>query len=41
MNLDRELGTLIRGGPLPGMVAERFVRLMESRALRPVKTVQA
>jgi len=31
---------LIRGGPLPGMVVERFVRLMESGVLRRVKTAQ-
>jgi hypothetical protein len=40
MNLNMELGTLIRGGPLPGMVAERFLRLMEGGVLRRVKTGQ-
>ena len=40
MNLNVELGTMIRGEPLPGMVAERFLRLMESGVLRPVKTAQ-
>jgi hypothetical protein len=40
MNLDIGLGTLIRGGPLPGMVAERFLRLIEGRVLRRAKTIQ-
>ena len=40
VNLNMELGTLIRGGPLPGMVAERFMGLMESGVLRRVKTGQ-
>jgi hypothetical protein len=40
MNLNMELGMLIQGGPLPGRVAERFLGLTESGALRRVKTVQ-
>jgi len=40
MNLNMELGTLIRGGPLPAMLAKRFLRLMESGVLKRVKTVQ-
>jgi hypothetical protein len=39
-NLIMELGTLIRGEPLPGMAAEHFMGLMEGGVLRPVKTVQ-
>jgi hypothetical protein len=40
MNLIMQLGMLIRGEPLPGMVAERFMGLIESGVLRPVKTAQ-
>jgi hypothetical protein len=40
MNLNMELGMLIQGGPPPGMVAERFLRLMEGGVLRRVKTGQ-
>lgn len=39
MSLNMELGTLIRGGPLPGMVATHFARLIESGVLRRVETV--
>ena len=41
MSLNMELGTLIRGGPLPGMVATHFARLMEGGVLRRLKTGQA
>jgi phosphatidylserine/phosphatidylglycerophosphate/cardiolipin synthase-like enzyme len=37
MNLNMELGMLIRGGSLPGMVAQHFARLMESGVLRLAK----
>ena len=40
MHLNMELGTLIRGGPLPGMVAAHFARLIEGGVLRQVETVQ-
>jgi phosphatidylserine/phosphatidylglycerophosphate/cardiolipin synthase-like enzyme len=36
MSLNMELGVLARGGPLPGMVAAQFGRLMESGVLREV-----
>jgi phosphatidylserine/phosphatidylglycerophosphate/cardiolipin synthase-like enzyme len=36
MSLNMELGVLVRGGPLPGMVAAQFGRLMESGVLREV-----
>jgi len=36
MNLNMELGTLIRGGPLPRLVAGHFMRLIESGVLRRV-----
>ena len=38
MALNLELGTLIRGGPLPGMVSRYFVRLIERGVLRRVHT---
>lgn len=38
MSLNIELGTLIRGGPLPGMVASYFSRLIEKDVLRRVGT---
>jgi phosphatidylserine/phosphatidylglycerophosphate/cardiolipin synthase-like enzyme len=36
MSLNMELGVLVRGGPLPGMVAGQFGRLIESGVLREV-----
>jgi phosphatidylserine/phosphatidylglycerophosphate/cardiolipin synthase-like enzyme len=39
MNFNMELGTLIRGGPLPGMVATHFKRLVEGRVLVQVERV--
>lgn len=38
MELNTELGTLIRGGRLPGIVATHFPQLIESGALRCVQT---
>lgn len=38
MNLNMELGTLIRGGPLPVMVGKHFARLIESGVLRRVES---
>jgi len=36
MQLNMEMGVLIRGGPLPGQVATHFTRLIESGVLREV-----
>jgi phosphatidylserine/phosphatidylglycerophosphate/cardiolipin synthase-like enzyme len=35
MNLNMELGVLIRGGNLPGQVRDQFTRLIENRILVP------
>lgn len=37
MNLNMEMGTLIRGGPLPQLVAAHFARLIEGGVLRQVQ----
>ncbi len=37
LNLNMEMGILIRGGPLPGQVTRHFLQLIEQRVLVPVE----